>query len=55
MLIGHWHLRGFDPANVRSRAVAERLGERRIGEWTMRGRTVDVYAIDARAWRGLPP
>lgn len=41
----------IDPANVRSRAVAERLGEQRVGEWMMRGRSVDLYAIDADAWR----
>lgn len=40
----------IDPANVRSRAVAERLGERRDGEWSLRGRVVDIYAIDRNTW-----
>ena len=40
----------IDPANVRSRAVAVRLGEQRVGEWMMRGRPVDLYAIEADAW-----
>jgi RimJ/RimL family protein N-acetyltransferase len=40
----------IDPDNVRSRAVAERLGERRVGDWMMRGRRVDLYAIDAETW-----
>jgi RimJ/RimL family protein N-acetyltransferase len=41
----------IDPANARSRAVAERLGERRIGEWSLHGKTVDVFGIDVETWR----
>jgi RimJ/RimL family protein N-acetyltransferase len=41
----------IDPVNARSRAVAERLGERRIGDWNLHGKTVDVFAIDVETWR----
>ena len=38
------------PPNTRSRAVAERLGERHSGEWVHRGQTADVYSIDRATW-----
>lgn len=38
------------PDNARSRAVAERVGQRRIGEWTMRGECLDLYALDRETW-----
>jgi RimJ/RimL family protein N-acetyltransferase len=40
------------PSNTRSRAVAERIGERRIGEWVLHGQTVDLYGLDRDEWRG---
>ena len=40
-----------DPANHRSIRVAERLGERREGEITLRGHRLLLYAIDRDAWR----
>lgn len=45
----------IDPANTRSIAVAERLGERPAGEWNLRGRTVVIYAIDRETWRLAHP
>ena len=38
------------PANVRSLAVAKRLGERRSGEWVHRGQSLDLYALDRAEW-----
>ena len=45
----------IDPANIRSIAVAERLGERPAGEWNLRGRTTVIYAIDRETWRLAHP
>jgi RimJ/RimL family protein N-acetyltransferase len=39
------------PANTRSIAVAERLGERHAGDWTLRGERVELYALERAAWR----
>lgn len=41
----------IDPHNVRSAAVARRLGERPVSKWTYHGRELDVYAIDREEWR----
>jgi RimJ/RimL family protein N-acetyltransferase len=38
------------PENVRSRAVAERVGERRSGAWVLRGQSLDVYSIERDDW-----
>ena len=45
----------IDPANRRSVAVAERLGERPTGEWNLRGRAVVIYGIDRDTWRLAHP
>ena len=39
------------PENVASAAVARRLGARRTGEQLVRGRPVDVWAIERDEWR----
>ncbi|MGH7617366.1 MAG: GNAT family N-acetyltransferase [Gemmatimonadaceae bacterium] len=43
----------IDPDNTRSRAVAERLGQRRLGDWRLRGRIVDMFGVEAETWRRL--
>ena len=40
----------IDPANTRSAAVALRLGERRVGDWMLRGHRVDVYGLERASW-----
>ncbi|HRC85523.1 MAG TPA: GNAT family N-acetyltransferase [Thermoanaerobaculia bacterium] len=42
------------PKNVRSIALAERLGERPVGEAEVRGHRLTVYALEAEAWRARP-
>ncbi len=39
------------PDNVRSRAVAARLGQRYAGEWTFGTQRADLYEIDVATWR----
>jgi RimJ/RimL family protein N-acetyltransferase len=38
------------PDNLASAAVARRLGERRVGDWVLRGQRVDLYALDRSEW-----
>ena len=39
------------PENLKSRAVADRLGQKLAGEWTHRGQRADLYEIDVATWR----
>lgn len=41
----------IDPQNVRSAAVARRLGELPVSSWTYHGRELDVYAIEREEWQ----
>ncbi len=43
----------IDPDNHRSIRLAERLGERREGEVTLRGHRLSLYAIERDAWRAV--
>lgn len=44
----------IDPANTRSIAVAERLGEQRTGaQWDYHGRSLDIFAIGYDEWQAL--
>lgn len=38
------------PENTRSVAVAERLGERRVGEETLGGKVADLYRVTREEW-----
>ena len=40
----------IDPLNVRSAAVARRLGELPVSKWVYHGRELDVYAIERDQW-----
>lgn len=40
-------------SNTRSRAVAERLGERLSGEWVSGERRADIYEIDRETWSSV--
>lgn len=50
-----WHrvISLIDPDNHRSIRLAERLGERREGEVTVRGHCLSVYAIDRESWQAV--
>ncbi|CAN5355622.1 GNAT family N-acetyltransferase [soil metagenome] len=41
----------IDPQNIKSAAVARRLGERPVSKWTHHGRELDVYAIERDEWQ----
>jgi RimJ/RimL family protein N-acetyltransferase len=42
----------IDPLNLRSAAVARRLGERPVSKWVYHDRELDVYAIEREEWAG---
>lgn len=44
----------IDPGNVRSTAVARRIGERPTGvQWDYHGRALDIFALERVEWRAL--
>lgn len=45
----------IDPENLRSAAVARRLGERPVSTWLHHGRMHDVYAIERSEWEARSP
>lgn len=44
----------IDPANLRSAAVARRIGELPTGtQWEYHGRMLDVFAVERKEWQAL--